>query len=451
MMRRPLRTLGAFAGDRRGATAVVFAICLTLLIGFLALGVDIGHLYAARLRLQAATDAAALAGAQVINQGTGGTAVSVATSYGPASGQQNVGIYNASFVTGYPKLLCLTSTGVTCTGPDSANAIRVSEQADIPTLFAGMFGISSWRLVMTSTASARGGSAAPMDVMIVLDTTQSMNSPDTSCSLQNATRLDCALNGVRTLLAAMPPCSPTFTSCSGTAPLVQVGLMVFPGLTASSQAKYDYDCSTSSPSIAKYSASPAYEIVPLSSDYRTSPTSALNTASNIVIAARGGASGCQQGLSAVGGVGTFYADAVTAAQSALLSEGRANTQKVIIVLSDGDAGASSSNISSTKYANQCHQAITAAQAATSAGTKVYTIAYGASTSATGSCSTDSPRISACSTLQTMASDSSKFFSDTVGGSSSCTSTANAITDLSSIFSAIVTDVTGVRLVSDTAT
>jgi hypothetical protein len=100
-------------------------------------------------------------------------------------------------------------------------------------------------------------------------------------------------------------------------------------------------------------------------------------------------------------MGTYYADAITAAQAALASSGRATAQKVIILLSDGDASASSSNMPAGKYNNQCHEAITAAQAATAAGTWVYTIAYGAATS--GSCSTDSPTISACSTLQQMAS------------------------------------------------
>jgi Flp pilus assembly protein TadG len=457
MTGRRLRRLEAYARDRRGVTTVVFALCLTALLGFVALGVDLGHLYAARIRLQAATDADALAAAQVINQGTAGQALTVATTYGPGANQQNAGIYNATFVSGYPKLLCLTSTGVSCTGSDSANAIRISEQADIPTLFAGIFGISSWHLTTTATASAKGGSAAPLDVMIVLDATQSMNGPDTSCSLKNATRLDCALNGVRTLLASMPPCSPTFTSCSGTAPLVQVGLMVFPGVTSTTEAKKDYDCSTSQPATAAYNAAmpPAtYEILPLSSDYRASASAALNTSSNIVIASRGGASGCQQGITAVGGVGTYFADAVTAAQAALLSEGRANTQKVIVFLGDGDAKADKGAIAQTKLNNECAQAVTAAKAATAAGTKVYTIAYGASTVAggsNGSCTTDSPAISACTTLQTMASDSSKFFSDTTGGTSTCTSAANSITDLSKIFSAIVVDVTGVRLVADNAT
>jgi von Willebrand factor type A domain len=168
-----------------------------------------------------------------------------------------------------------------------------------------------------------------------------------------------------------------------------------------------------------------------------------------VKAARGGVSGCQQGLDAVGGVSTFYADAITAAQAALASSGRPTAQKVIILLSDGDANASSSNVPAGKANNQCRQAITAAQAATAAGTWVYTIGYGALTS--GTCSTDSPAISACSTLQHMASDSKKFYSDTSGGSTTCTSAAHPINDLNKIFETIGIDASKPRLLRSNTT
>ena len=49
--------------DQRGATAVIVAIVLVVLIGFAAFAVDIGYLYATRNELQNIADAAALAGA----------------------------------------------------------------------------------------------------------------------------------------------------------------------------------------------------------------------------------------------------------------------------------------------------------------------------------------------------------------------------------------------------
>ena len=41
----------------------------------------------------------------------------------------------------------------------------------------------------------------------------------------------------------------------------------------------------------------------------------------------------------MGGVGTYYADAITNAQTALVAAARHSTTNVIIVLSDRDAGA----------------------------------------------------------------------------------------------------------------
>ena len=50
--------------NRRGATAIIVAIVLVVLLGVAALAVDIGYLYAAKNELQNAADSAALAGAR---------------------------------------------------------------------------------------------------------------------------------------------------------------------------------------------------------------------------------------------------------------------------------------------------------------------------------------------------------------------------------------------------
>jgi hypothetical protein len=333
---------------------------------------------------------------------------------------------------GYPVLKCLKNTGVPCAGPDSANAIVVSQQVNMPLVFGHLFGVSTTTITATATAGMKGGSGKALDVMLILDTTASMNNSDSNCSVSKATRVMCATAGARALLQGFEPSQ------------VQVGLMLFPGVTNSSQVPYEYDCATSpAPTIAAYNASPVYQVIGLSADYKASDTAAsLNTSSNLVRALQGGASGCQQGIAAIGGEGTYYADVITAAQTALATNGRTGVQKVIIFLSDGDASASSSKVPTGKATNQCHQGITAAQAATSAGTWVYTAAYGAATSATGSCSTDSPRIDACSTLQQMASTPAMFFSD---GATACTSTVNQSAELVALFTNIGTSLTPARL------
>jgi hypothetical protein len=347
---------------------------------------------------------------------------------------------------GYPQLKCLTSTGVSCTGPDSANAIVVKQQATVPLIFGKLFGLSTKTLTATATAGGSGGLGTSLDIMIVVDTTASMNGSDPNCSVSGATRVVCATAGARTLLLGKPTASPPNYGLPPST--VHVGLMVFPGLTNSSQPAYDFDCASSPhPAIAKYNASPVYQIIGLSSDYKTSDTaSSLNTSSNLVKALQGGAAGCTQGLEAIGGVATYYANVITAAQNALTSTGRPGVQKVIILLSDGDANASSSNVPAGKASNQCHQAITTAAAATSAGTWVYTAAYGAATSS--SCSTDSPSISACSTLQQMASAPKKFFSDGAGG---CTSPSNPSSELVGLFTAIGASFSSPRLLRNGTT
>jgi hypothetical protein len=223
--------------------------------------------------------------------------------------------------------------------------------------------------------------------------------------------------------------------------------MAFPGLTSTVQAQFDYDCSNNpAPAIAKYSGSPVYQIVPFSSNYRSSDSaSSLAAGSDAVLATRG-VSTCNEGMDAVGGMGTYYADAITQAQTALANDGRPTARKVIIFISDGGANALATNMPPGKALNQCHEAIVAAQAAATAGTWVYSISYGSSTSTSPStCTTDSPVISSCSTMQQIASDSTKYFSDTSGGDAACTSQANSISQLSDIFSYIGVDASTARL------
>jgi Flp pilus assembly protein TadG len=50
--------------NQQGVSAVIIAICLFMLVGFVALAIDVGHLYVARNELQNAADAGALAGAR---------------------------------------------------------------------------------------------------------------------------------------------------------------------------------------------------------------------------------------------------------------------------------------------------------------------------------------------------------------------------------------------------
>ena len=189
---------------------------------------------------------------------------------------------------------------------------------------------------------------------------------------------------------------------------------------------------------------PLYQIVPFSSDYRTSDTAAtLNASSNIVKVT---AKGC---LGTPGGLGTFYADSITAAQNALvtaqnarIAAGQPGGTNVLVLLSDGAATSTPAQmgpLKTTQVNQECHLAITAAQAAATAGTWVYAIYYddGSTT-----CS-DTTTISSCTTMQDIASDPTKFYS-TDGTAGPCVSKSN-YTTVSAIFQAIGYSLTTARL------
>ncbi len=66
--------------QQRGATAVVVAIMLTVLVGFLGLAMNVGHSRMVRGQLQNACDAAALAGAQALDGSAAGVAAARAAA-----------------------------------------------------------------------------------------------------------------------------------------------------------------------------------------------------------------------------------------------------------------------------------------------------------------------------------------------------------------------------------
>lgn len=447
--------LHRFASDRRGAMAAIFVLSSVATVGTAAFVVDAGRLFVAHRTLQAATDAAALAGAAQINDGT---AIATAKTYSAAPGSKNAAATGLSvnLAAGYPILKCVAATGVPCSNPSNANAIVVRQDATVPMLFAGILGIKTMDISASATAAMNAGQTKPLDVMIVLDTTGSMNTVDTFCSIKGATRLTCAKAGANTLLKTLSPS------------VNNVGLMVFPPVANKAEGAKNYDCKTTAVKVATYHGAPMYQILGLSNDYRASDTAdGLNGKSDLARAFGGGDAGCRQGASATGGVGTYFADAIKAAQTALVNGGTPDAQKVMILLSDGDSTATpgkddeigdddddddgkkkSGTIEKSKGSDQCKQATTAAATAAGSGTWVYSIAYGAPTNKNSSCQRDKLKVSACETMQSIASDPKKFYSSQTGGSLSCTSAAQPVTELVSVFTSIGKSFKGARLISD---
>lgn len=457
----------------------------TLFIGMGGLTLDLGHAYVCYRQLQASTDAAALAGAYALSQSSASSnsVKAAAANYGVASGGLNASpnLPDAAITTTLKCLTFVSNMGVLCSAsPTGNNALQVTQTSTIPTYFIralvslGVNSAKSLTLSATSTAAMRGATNAQYNVAIILDTTASMGSTDSDAAC-GTTRIKCALQGVQVLLQSLSPCTAASSGSSCT-PFDQVSLFTYPNIQANTASKVT-TCPTSNPTTLSYSTptagatwvptnfsstSPTYQITTYLSNYSSTNKAggALNTSSALTIAT-GGKSGCQ-GLQTPGGEGTYFAGAIYAAQSSLIAAQSANpgSLNAMIILSDGDA--SSTKISGGTHAgnvygsldDQCQQAITAANAATAAGTAVYTIAYGASSSG---CSTDTSGplkgISPCTTLQKMASSAADFYSDANASQNKgqCTSTANPNLSLTNIFKQVATSFTVARLIPDNAT
>ncbi|MGA8611907.1 MAG: pilus assembly protein TadG-related protein [Xanthobacteraceae bacterium] len=387
------REIASFArrlrGDESGAVFILVAIGIVAFLGLGALAIDVGRIVYAQRALQAATDMAAQSGAAVIYSNI--TATNVATQYSATSGNYNVqkGV-NATMPSGYPKLISVNGTAsggcptnktlaqyqypdCVASGPNSGcaaispypvgcNAIVVKQTATVSLILGEIFKMGPVT-VSASSLAVRGGAFPPLNIMIVLDNTQSMSNTHetgaTDCGISNPTKLDCALAGVQILLSELWPSRD------------QVGLMVFPPVQ-SSTAGNDADCSASTQITPEpYNSTTATYQIPvgtsncsscgMATNYKTSnTTTSLNlpstypsltaaacqsnmTSTNLAGSTVMTCSSCA-GLYAPGGQGTYFAGAINAAQKALVAsndQGICATQicqNVIIILSDGGAG-----------------------------------------------------------------------------------------------------------------
>lgn len=468
----------ALAGNESGQILPWMALLIVLFLGVGGLCMDLGHAYIAQRELQASTEAAALAGGYALAQ-TGATTTTVtaaAKAYSSLSTGKNASatLPSVTFSDSFKCLNALIAQNILCTSsPTNYNAVQVTQTTTITTIFIqalksfGLHPMTSMTITATSTAAMKG-TGAQYNVALLIDTTASMGQKDTDASC-NTYRITCAESGIQTLLKSLTPCtaSSTSTSCTG---FDNVSIFTFPAIKANT-AQNDYNCSGSNPTTVAYTTpvpnatwsaptgnNGTYQVTNFLSDYSSTNKSggALAPSSYLTVAA-GGKSGCS-GLQTPGGEGTYFAGAIYAALSALNAEQLLNpgSKNALIILSDGSATSTKITASNgltllttglyPSLIDECHQAITAAQSASSS-TTVYSVAYGASSS-TSDCNTDIPGITPCSTMQQMATSAQDFYSDATASANAgqCTSTANPNLTLNKIFQNIGANLQNARLI-----
>ncbi|WP_441407861.1 pilus assembly protein TadG-related protein [Arthrobacter sp. 2MCAF15] len=189
----------------RGATAVLFALLVPVLFGVLAMALDVGRLVYEHQQLSNALDAAALAGATSLpddpvaarnaavayakaNDAQADPAVtfwcvvaSTGASKTVASGQVP-GVCNPGTTAGAKcneticAIPCITGGGRTC------NTITVTDDKDVPYLFAPAIGVNTGNTGSLAANACKGSCGTlvpnPMDIALVADRTSSMSTTD---------------------------------------------------------------------------------------------------------------------------------------------------------------------------------------------------------------------------------------------------------------------------------
>ena len=370
--------------DERGQVIVFVVIAFVVLVGMIGIVIDIGYAYKTQRDLQAAADAAALAGAQELPDSA--AAKTLATQYGASNAGGNK-------ITKVPVTETITTNCIsTIPGCNPVNSVAVNETADVPTFFAKVFGLNSFTVHVKATACSPCGSK-PVDVMLVVDRTGSMCQNSAGANDPACTDLNNAKAGVRTFLNFFDPT------------IAYVGLAVLPPATSVTNR-----CAT--PATGNYnSVTAAYTIVPMSHDYKNADGS-LNNSSNLLSTLN-----CIQGAGS-----TAYANAIEAAQAELDAHGRPKVPDVIVFMSDGAA-----NIGPTYYATTspyrtqpCHQGITSSNVEKAKGTTLYSIGYAVDDD-TGGCrsytgAVESPAITINQALQGIASNPGNYFVKPAPGS-----------------------------------
>ena len=360
--------------EQEGQVLYLVAALLIGLLGMAALSIDIGFALHGQRELQASADAAATAGAaDISNNDSAGGAEQWAKNFDGETGNNNAikDLYNVAMVSPYPQVQCLNylkNLNMMCANNAGGNAMAVVETATAPTFFGKLFGINQINLTAKSLSAMKGGTPAPANIMILVDTTPSMNYIDTTGDCTSAsipglghtpTQEDCAKWGVRTLLDQLAPCPAGLSSCGAVTngnvqnAVDEVSIITFPGLANTSSQTADY-ANCEAQTIQQYPYAPAAinstppyaTVVPLSSDYRTSDTSGLNGGSSAAVKAvdwadGAGCSSSQYGLEVPSNYDTEYSTAIAQAQVDLsaLPAPRSGMQGAIILLSDGDATA----------------------------------------------------------------------------------------------------------------
>lgn len=153
------RVVRDFIHDRRGSVATFMAVAVISIVGAGGIAVDYSRVAQSRAGLNAAADAAALAGAR--------TQGSAADREGAARTLFESNIKSLKHMEG----ISFSPENIVKNGVNSG--FRVTVSGTVKTMFGGVFGVDQW--LVKAMAEAEGAISASTEIAMVLDTTGSMS------------------------------------------------------------------------------------------------------------------------------------------------------------------------------------------------------------------------------------------------------------------------------------
>jgi len=186
--------------DERGNILVLTALCMTMLLSFMAFAVDIGYLFIVHRQLQTLADSAAMAGAleaAACGVTTNCTVIQTAATTALTEGGSPAPTLFLQCATASGSGLLLTINNGPCalgaSDPNNLNAnyVEAVVTKKVPTFFAGMFGVNTVQI----SARAEAGKASPpgacMEIMGTTGQTVTLNS---GANITDGTGSNCGLN-----------------------------------------------------------------------------------------------------------------------------------------------------------------------------------------------------------------------------------------------------------------
>jgi Flp pilus assembly protein TadG len=158
------------AGDERGAILPMVTVALPIIFGTTALAIDYGYVCYVRSSLQATTDAAALAGAQGLSDGTYEAKAKLYSSCASVGGINTI----AGITVGTPTITGVCSSNMQMVlrcplsgpGTSALNVIQVTQTAQVPLFFGSAIGLNP--MTVSTTAFAVGAPPPPPVLLVRL-------------------------------------------------------------------------------------------------------------------------------------------------------------------------------------------------------------------------------------------------------------------------------------------